>query len=190
MGKDKFENEDLIRWGLPTDLWFHVDGLSSAHVYLRLPSNDYNIDNIPKEILEECMQLVKHNSIEGCKLKSVKICYTQWENLDKSINMEVGQVGYKNNKEVRYLHVDKNKDMIKLLNKTMVEKVVDFEKENAEYYRKQLMIKKKNYEEMKKKQAEEEAYRKVELSDKKFEYLNDAVIKRTNKTAADDDDFM
>jgi hypothetical protein len=21
MGKDKFENEDLIRWGLPTDVW-------------------------------------------------------------------------------------------------------------------------------------------------------------------------
>lgn len=26
MGKDKFENEDLIEWGLLTDLWFHVDG--------------------------------------------------------------------------------------------------------------------------------------------------------------------
>ena len=25
MGKDKFENEDLIEWGLLTDLWFHVD---------------------------------------------------------------------------------------------------------------------------------------------------------------------
>ena len=36
MGKDKYENEDLIRYGLPEDVWFHVDNLSSAHVYLRM----------------------------------------------------------------------------------------------------------------------------------------------------------
>ena len=35
MGKDKYENEDLIKYGLPEDVWFHVDDLSSAHVYLR-----------------------------------------------------------------------------------------------------------------------------------------------------------
>ena len=37
MGKDKFENEELIRYGWPEDIWFHVDNLSSAHVYIRLP---------------------------------------------------------------------------------------------------------------------------------------------------------
>lgn len=34
-----FENEldeELIQWGWPEDVWFHVDKLSSAHVYLRL----------------------------------------------------------------------------------------------------------------------------------------------------------
>ena len=36
MGRDKFENEDLIRFGQPEDVWFHVDDHSSAHVYLRL----------------------------------------------------------------------------------------------------------------------------------------------------------
>lgn len=28
MGKDKYENEDLIKYGLPEDVWFHVDDLS------------------------------------------------------------------------------------------------------------------------------------------------------------------
>ena len=36
MGRDKHENEDLIKWGWPEDVWFHVDKVSSAHVYLRL----------------------------------------------------------------------------------------------------------------------------------------------------------
>lgn len=43
---------------------FHVDKLSSAHVYLRLPDG-ITIDTIPAEILEECCQLVKQNSIQG-----------------------------------------------------------------------------------------------------------------------------
>ena len=36
MGRDKHENEDLIKHGWPEDVWFHVDKVSSAHVYLRL----------------------------------------------------------------------------------------------------------------------------------------------------------
>jgi phospholipase C len=36
-GLDKYENEDLIKYALPQDVWFHVDALSSAHVYLRMP---------------------------------------------------------------------------------------------------------------------------------------------------------
>lgn len=31
-----YEDEELIKWGWPEDVWFHVDKLSSAHVYLRL----------------------------------------------------------------------------------------------------------------------------------------------------------
>lgn len=29
-------DEELIKWGWPEDVWFHVDKMSSAHVYLRL----------------------------------------------------------------------------------------------------------------------------------------------------------
>ena len=36
MGKDKYENEDLIKYAYHEDLWFHVDDMSSAHVYLRM----------------------------------------------------------------------------------------------------------------------------------------------------------
>ncbi|XP_036169108.1 coiled-coil domain-containing protein 25 isoform X5 [Myotis myotis] len=64
MGKDKYENEDLIKYGWPEDIWFHVDKLSSAHVYLRLHKGE-NIEDIPKDVLMDCAQLVKANSIQG-----------------------------------------------------------------------------------------------------------------------------
>lgn len=63
MGEDKFENELLIQHGWPEDVWFHVDRLSSAHVYLRLDA-DATLDSIAPALLEDCGQLVKANSIE------------------------------------------------------------------------------------------------------------------------------
>lgn len=53
MGKDKFENEDLIKYGWDEDVWFHVDDLSSAHVYLRLNEGE-SFPNIPELALKEC----------------------------------------------------------------------------------------------------------------------------------------
>ena len=32
LGKDKYENEVLIKCGFPNDIWFHVDKFSTAHV--------------------------------------------------------------------------------------------------------------------------------------------------------------
>lgn len=43
---------------------FHVDNLSSAHIYLRL-EEEVSWDAIPAELLEDCAQLTKANSIEG-----------------------------------------------------------------------------------------------------------------------------
>lgn len=43
---------------------FHVDKMSSAHVYLRLNKNQ-TIDDISEGLLEDCAQLVKANSIQG-----------------------------------------------------------------------------------------------------------------------------
>lgn len=57
-------DEDLIKYAWPQDVWFHVDKLSSAHVYLRMPSS-MTWDSIDRKILVDCAQLVKANSIEG-----------------------------------------------------------------------------------------------------------------------------
>ena len=52
MGKDKYENEELIKWAWPDkDIWFHVDDLSSAHVYLRANDAIKCYGDIPDEII-------------------------------------------------------------------------------------------------------------------------------------------
>ena len=58
-------DEDLIKYAWPQDIWFHVDKLSSAHVYLRLPESIPSWEAIPEALLVDCAQLVKANSIEG-----------------------------------------------------------------------------------------------------------------------------
>ena len=54
MGKDKFENEFLIKYCHKQDIWFHVDNLSSAHIYLRMPHDISSYDEVPKEVIAEC----------------------------------------------------------------------------------------------------------------------------------------
>lgn len=43
---------------------FHVDKMSSAHVYVRLHKGQ-TIDDMSEGLLEDCAQLVKANSIQG-----------------------------------------------------------------------------------------------------------------------------
>jgi predicted ribosome quality control (RQC) complex YloA/Tae2 family protein len=57
-------DEELIKYGWEEDVWFHVDNLSSAHIYVRLPDGE-SWDAMAPDLLEDCAQLTKANSIEG-----------------------------------------------------------------------------------------------------------------------------
>lgn len=129
MGRDKYENEELIKFGWPEDIWFHVDKHSSAHVYVRMPKGK-GMDDLTPAMIEECCQLTKANSIEGCKLNDVRIVYTPWSNLHKTNGMDVGQIGFHKESLRRYATVaKKDTAMLKALEKTKVEKNdVDFKK--------------------------------------------------------------
>jgi predicted ribosome quality control (RQC) complex YloA/Tae2 family protein len=147
MGKDKYENEDLIKYGLPIDVWFHVDNISSAHVYLRLPE-DVSINEIPKDALNECLQLVKENSIEGCKKDRVSIVYTPWQNLLKRPSAEIGEVGFKKQNEVITVHnISEDRQVLKRINKTKEVKEVNFETEKEAYLKEMANKKKKFFDE-------------------------------------------
>jgi predicted ribosome quality control (RQC) complex YloA/Tae2 family protein len=115
-----FTDELLLRWGWPEDVWFHVDKLSSAHVYLRLKSGQ-TLDDIPSAVIDDCVQLVKANSIEGNKMNNIDVVYTQWSNLKKTASMDVGQVGFHDDKAVKTIRVEKRiNEIVNRLNKTKV----------------------------------------------------------------------
>ncbi|CAF3484451.1 unnamed protein product [Rotaria sordida] len=121
MGRDKYENNELLKYCWPEDVWFHVSKLSSAHVYLRLQKGE-TIDNLPALVLEDCCQLVKANSIEGCKLNKVDIVYTPVDNLRQTNDMDVGQVGFHVDKNVKqYVVSKKQNEIVNRLNKTKTE---------------------------------------------------------------------
>ncbi|GJE92610.1 DUF814 domain-containing protein [Phanerochaete sordida] len=166
MGKDKFENEDLIKYAWPQDVWFHVDKLSSAHVYLRMP-NGMTWDAIPEALLTDCAQLVKANSIEGNKKDNISIIYTPGDNLKKTGDMAVGQVSFHNDRQVKRVHVPKRENVIvNRLNKTKVEREVDHEQERVERIKKEnaqkraaALLKKKADSELAKQREAEKAAR-------------------------------
>lgn len=109
---------DLIAHGWPEDIWFHVHGHSSAHIYLRIPKG-MNLTDVPADIVHECSQLTKANSIEGCKLSHVAIVYTPWANLRKAAGMADGQVGFHNRRAVSQTVIEHRVNaIINRLNKT------------------------------------------------------------------------
>jgi len=122
MGRDKYENEELLKHAWPEDVWFHVDNYSSAHVYLRLKKG-MTLENIPEEALVDCSQLVKANSIQASKLTNIIVVYTMFGNLKKTQGMDIGQVGFYSEKEVRRISVEKKLiEVVKRLEKTEVER--------------------------------------------------------------------
>lgn len=191
MGLDKFENEDLIKYGWPEDVWFHVDKVSSAHVYLRLPKGQ-TIDDIPSVVLDDCAQLVKANSIQGNKMNNVGIVYTLWENLKKTSDMDVGQIGFHKQKEVCTMVVEKRiNEIVNRLNKTKEERFPDLRMEREERDREEREDKRKELQAKRRKEKEEEKRRVEEAQARSYSNLMKTENMTSNKDGgSDSDEFM
>ncbi|SCU67631.1 protein of unknown function (DUF814), putative [Trypanosoma equiperdum] len=192
MGRDKYENEKLIKYGWPEDIWFHVDNHSSAHVYVRMPKGK-GLDDLTPAIIEECSQLTKANSIEGCKLNNVRVVYTPWSNLHKTDGMEVGQVGFHKESLRRYHTVEKkNNAMLNKLEKTKVTKDdVDFQTLKDERDAEERREKRQALAAQQQREKEEAAARKKAEELRSYASLMVESKMRTNQEhIPDEDDFM
>ncbi|XP_077991228.1 coiled-coil domain-containing protein 25-like isoform X2 [Glandiceps talaboti] len=191
MGADKHENEDLLRWGFPEDVWFHVDKLSSAHVYLRLQPGE-TLDDVPTDVLQDCAQLVKANSIQGNKLNNIAVVYTPFLNLKKTQEMDVGQVGFFKNREVRTITVDKRiNEIINRLNKTKEERFPDLQAEREQRDREERAVQRKKEKDVRQKEKEEAKRRREEAELRSYSGLMKTENMASNKdNGSDSDDFM
>ncbi|KAF2360377.1 protein of unknown function DUF814 [Trinorchestia longiramus] len=191
MGLDKHENEDLIKWGWPEDVWFHVDKVSSAHVYLRLNPGQ-TIEDIPTAVVEDAAQLCKANSISGNKMNNVDVVYTMWGNLRKTAGMDAGQVGFHKDKEVYKIRIEKRiNEIINRLNKTKEEMELDFRAEREKRDAQERDQAKKEQKDRMQREKEEQERRKKEASLRNYDNMFDAAKMTSNQdTNYDSDDFM
>ncbi|KAG5724301.1 Coiled-coil domain-containing protein 25 [Termitomyces sp. T112] len=196
MGRDKVENEELIKYAWPQDVWFHVDKLSSAHVYIRMPDN-MTFETIPEALLTDCAQLVKANSIEGNKKDNLTVIFTPADNLKKTGDMAVGQVSFHNDKRVKRVHVAKRENpIVNRLNKTKVERVVDHEQERIERLKAEHALRRQVAAEKRKADLELARQREAEKAARSYDSLfnveeDEDEASQPRKTVKElEDDFM
>ena len=204
MGRDKFENEELLEiGGWPEDVWFHVDNLSSAHVYLRCPLG-MTWDKLPPAVVNQCCQIVKNNSIEGCERAEVAVIYTPFPNLHKDPQtMQVGAVAYHDRKKVKRVMVKKNRELVKKLEKTKsADTAVDHAKERTRRDEEETRRNKKAFKKAKQEEAALLKRRKEDSYAKSYDRLfedDDAMEAHSNQKKSameyaeededDEDDF-
>lgn len=177
--------------GWPEDVWFHVDKLSSAHVYLRLNPGQ-TLDDVPTPVIEDACQLVKANSIQGNKTNNIDVVYTMWDNLKKTPGMEVGQVAFHRDKDVRKFHVEKRiNEIVNRLNKTKREEKPDFRGIREERDRKEREDK-KHLLKLQKEREKVEAKRKEEEAEARSykSLMKEENMKSNYDDGNDSDDFM
>lgn len=122
----------MIKYGWEEDVWFHVDKLSSAHIYLRMEEGQ-SWENLPQDLLMDLAQLTKANSIEGNKKDNITVIYTPWSNLKKDGSMDVGQVTFHNQRKVKRILVSARENpIVNRLNKTKVERKPDLQEERED----------------------------------------------------------
>lgn len=91
MGENAIENDSLISSSHPMDLWFHLDGVSSAHLVLK--SAGYKIS---KRCINEAGSILYGSSKRA--RRGMKVVYTEICNLRKT-----EKVGCVITKNVRYI---------------------------------------------------------------------------------------
>ncbi|KAK5989665.1 Coiled-coil domain-containing protein 25 [Cladobotryum mycophilum] len=193
VGKDKFENEDLIKYGWEEDVWvcipdFHVDKLSSAHIYLRMQEGQ-TWDSLPEDLIMDLAQLTKANSIEGNKKDNITIIYTPWANLKKDGSMDVGQVK-------RVLVPHRENPIVNRLNKTKEEKKPDLKAEKDDRLKQlrqrdqAIQLQKKKEEQRQAQEWKEKKYQKDHAYDELFTDENMASSSNQERSADWEDDFM
>jgi len=134
-------------------------------------------------VIDDCAQLVKANSIKGNKMNNVDVVYTMWSNLKKTKSMDAGQVGFKNERNVKKINVEKRiNEIVNRLNKTkVVNQNVDLQAEREARDRKEREESKARDKE-RRRLEKEEAKKKEEMAKlKSYDWVMKPELMKSNK---------
>lgn len=150
------------------------------------------IDDIPTAVIEDAAQLVKANSITGNKMNNIDVVYTMWDNLKKTASMDVGQVSFHREKDVRKIRVEKRiNETVNRLNKTKTESHPDFQAERERRDASEREDKKKVMRDRRDQEKEAERLRKEQAELRSYASLMAKDNMTTNHDDGNDsDDFM
>uniref|UniRef100_A0A8C4E5X4 Coiled-coil domain-containing protein 25 n=1 Tax=Dicentrarchus labrax TaxID=13489 RepID=A0A8C4E5X4_DICLA len=169
MGKDKYESESELHQ--PRSLWHHKVRRYTTS---------------PPEVLIDCVQLVKNNSIQGCKMNNINVVYTPWANLKKTGDMDVGQIGFYRQKEVKIVAVEKKvNEIVNRLEKTKVERLPDLAAEKESRDREERNEKKALLQDQKKKEKDEQRRKKEMEELRNYSSLMKSENMQTNEVRTD-----
>lgn len=124
-------------------------------------------------------------------MNDVDVVYTMWGNLKKTPDMEVGQVGFHKDKEVRKIKVAKRiNSIVNRLEKTKKEEFPDFRAEREKRDRLEREDKKKLLKEQQAREKELEKKRKEEAELRSYSTLMSSDSMSKYDDGNDSDDFM
>ncbi|KAM4713190.1 LOW QUALITY PROTEIN: coiled-coil domain-containing protein 25-like [Anableps anableps] len=142
------------------------------------------------EVLVDCAQLVKNNSIQGCKMNNINVVYTP-SNLKKTGDMDVGQIGFHRQKEVKIVAVEKKiNEIVNRLEKTKDERFPDLAAEKEARDREERNEKKAQLQKQKRREKEEQKKKKEMEELRNYTSLMKSENMKTNEDGYDSDDFM
>lgn len=124
-------------------------------------------------------------------MNNINVVYTPWANLKKTGEMDVGQIGFHKQKEVKLVAVERKvNEIVNRLEKTKEERFPDLAAEKESRDREERNEKKAQLQELKRKEREEQK-KKKEMDDlKNYTTLMKAENMKTNEDGYDSDDFM
>ena len=147
---------------------------------------------LSKDVIIDCAQLVKANSITGNKMNDVDVVYTMWNNLKKTADMDVGQIGFHSQKAVKKIRLEtKDNAIVNRLNKTKVEKELDFRAEREGRDKNERDDKKRQFKKDEESKKAEDKARKEAAELRSYDRLMTDEKMSSNKDGdCDSDDFM
>lgn len=78
IGTSAQENWDLIDASEPRNIWFHLDGISSAHLILK------TVGPVSARTIARCASLCKQHTSKARWMKKTGVIYTEVFNLSRS----------------------------------------------------------------------------------------------------------